>query len=220
MAEHNHAHLADNGGNIWRQLPDGLHTTTSEGVLAPTGNPFAVAFSEDVHLFAGLSGTEDFFELFDDEDARDSFHRTDFKLMRTAAFSNKTLWVTLMERTTQRFDREEQRDVCELLGDPGRCGLIFASIEKFIVHQKHNKGGNCGIKSPLRVAVITNQCVDCGSTFADRPTAQTHVVNSSSRGTCRTDRSHTTWSLEEVQLQLLRAIIWGSANVLRTCLPF
>ena len=69
---------------------------TAEGSLSPTANRFAVAFSEDLHLFAGLSGTEDFFELweekqfsvvsiFDDEDARYSFQRTDFKLMRTAA---------------------------------------------------------------------------------------------------------------------------------------
>ena len=55
-----------------------------------------MAFSEDLHLFAGLSGTEDFFELWeerqllvvsieDDEDVRDSFQRTDIKFMRTAA---------------------------------------------------------------------------------------------------------------------------------------
>ena len=53
-----------------------------------------LAYSEDLHLFAGLAGTQDFFELweenqfsvgsiFDDEDARDSSQHTDFKLMRT-----------------------------------------------------------------------------------------------------------------------------------------
>ena len=83
-----------------------------------------MAFSEDLHLFAGLSGTEDFFEqwedkqfsvvsIFDDEDVRDSFQRTDFKLMRTAAFSNKTFWETLTDRTIPRFDREGvERYVC------------------------------------------------------------------------------------------------------------
>ena len=86
----------------------------------------------------------------------------------------------------------------ELLGDNGRCGLIFASWEKFIAHQTHNKGGNHGIKSPLRVAVSMNQGVSCGSTFADRPTAQNRVVNSWTRGTCRTDHSRMTWSPEEV----------------------
>ena len=74
----------------------------------------------------------------------------------------------------------------------------LTSWNRFIAHQTHNKEGNHGIKSPLRVAVITNQCVDCGSAFADRATAQNHVVNSWSRGTCRTDRSHMTSSLEEV----------------------
>ena len=130
--------------------------------------------------------------IFDDEDVRDSFQRTDFKLMRTAAFSSQTLWDTLMEGPYLALITREQRYVC------GRCGLIFASWKKFIAHQTRNKGGNHGIKSPLRVAVITDQCVSCGSTFADRPTAQNHAVNSWTRGTCRTDCSHMTWSLEEV----------------------
>ena len=81
----------------------------------------------------------------------------------------------------------------------------------------HNKGCNHGIKSPLRVAVIKNQCVHCGNTFADRPTSRNHVVNSWTRGTCRTDRSHMTWSLEEVT-QPIRARMCASANVLRACL--
>ena len=75
-----------------------------------------------------------------------------------------------------------------------------------MAHQTHNKSGNHGIKSPLRVSVITNQCVNCGSTFADRPTdrptAQNHVVNSWTNGTCRTDRSHMTWALEEITLPI------------------
>ena len=157
-----------------------------------------------------LSGTEDFLELweekqfwvvsiFDDEDVRDSFHRTDFKLMRTAAFSNKTLWDTLKERTIHRFDREGvERYVCKLSGETGRCGLVVTIWKKFMAHQRHNKSGNHGIRSPLRVSVITNQCVNCGSTFADRSTPQNHVVNSWTRGTCRTDRSHMTWALEEI----------------------
>ena len=67
-----------------------------------SANSFAIAFSEDLLLFTGLSATEDVFELweaktlflwcpiFDDEDARDPFQRTDSKLMRTAAFSKNS----------------------------------------------------------------------------------------------------------------------------------
>ena len=115
-------------------------------------NPFAVAFSEDLHLFAALSGTEDFFELweathfsvvsvFDNEDVRDSFQRTDYKLMRTA-----TCWT------------------------------------KFIAHQTHNKGGNHGITSALRVAVIT---VDVLRTSSD---AHTRVARESLPEDTRIDR--------------------------------
>ena len=116
--------------------------------------------------------------------------------MRKAAFTNQTQGDTLTERTIPRSDRERpERYVCELSRDRGRCGLIFTSWKKFVAHQTH-KGGNHGITSPRRVSVNTNQCANRGSTFADRPTAQNHVVNSRIKGTCRTD--HMTWSLEEV----------------------
>ena len=60
MTEHNQAHLQTMSA-IWGQLPGEAQTLTAEGFLSPTANPFAVAFSEDLHLFAGLSGTEVFF---------------------------------------------------------------------------------------------------------------------------------------------------------------
>ena len=138
MTEHNHAHLQTMAA-IWGQLPDEAQTLTAEGFLAPTANLYAVAFSDDLHLFEELSGTEDFFEIweekhlsvvsvFDDEDVRDAFQRTDFKLMRTKAFSDRKLWDNLMERTTPRFDREgTERYVFELSGDQGRCGMIFTN---------------------------------------------------------------------------------------------
>ena len=136
--------------------------------------------------------------IFDDEDVRDSFQRTDFKVMRTAAFSNKTLWDSLTERTIPRFDRERaERYVCELLGDNGG-GMGLHELEK--VHCASNAQQERQPRHQIPIASIsfTNQCVNCGSTFADRSTAQNHVVNSWSRGTCRTNSSHMTWALEEV----------------------
>ena len=61
MTEHNRAHLQTIAA-VWGQLPGEASTLTDEGSQLPTANPFAVAFSEDLHLIAGLSGTEDFFE--------------------------------------------------------------------------------------------------------------------------------------------------------------
>ena len=78
--------------------------------------------------------------IFDDEDVRDSFQRTDFKLTRTAQFSNQTLCDTLMRRAIPRFDREgTERYVYGVLEDSGRCGLLSTSWQKFIAHQMHNK---------------------------------------------------------------------------------
>ena len=62
MTEHNRTHLQTMAATCG-QLPGEAQTLTEEGSLSPTANPFAVAFSEDLHLFAELSGTEDLFEL-------------------------------------------------------------------------------------------------------------------------------------------------------------
>ena len=186
----------------------------------------------DLHLFVGLSGTEAFFRTlggkanlggihFDDEDVRDSFQRADFKQKRSAAFSKKTLWDTLTERTIPRFDREgAETYVCVLSGEMENCGLVFASWIKFMAHQTHNKSGNRGIKSPLRLSILTNQCVICGSTFADRSTAQNHFVNAWTRGTCRADRSHMTghWERSHSRSAATSSARFGRfAKVQRTC---
>ena len=87
MTEHNHAHLQTNGGDLGTASRRGTNIDGRGFFLSSTANSFAVLLSGDLHLFAGLSGTEDFFELwvekqssvvsiFDDEDFRDSFQRT------------------------------------------------------------------------------------------------------------------------------------------------
>ena len=105
-----------------------------------------------------------------------------------------------MERTIHRFDREgPERYVCKLSRDKRTTRIDIHHLEN--VHSSPNaqqKGYNHGIKSTSGVAVITNQGVNCGTTFADRPVAQNHVVKSGTRGSCRKDRIHVIWSLEEV----------------------
>ena len=111
--------------------------------------------------------------------------------MRTAAFSNQTLWV-------HTDWKNNTRDTCAKYEETRDDADRSSPVEKGQSTPNAQKGGNHGIKSPLRVAAITNQCVNYSSTFADRPTAQNRVVNSLARGTCKTDRSHMARSLEEV----------------------
>ena len=125
-----------------------------------------------------------------------------------------------MEKTIHRFDREgAERYVCELQGAKRTTRSDIYHLEK--VHNSPNaqqKGHNHGIKSPSGVAVITNQGVNCGSTFADRPAAQNHVVKSGTRGSCKKDRSHGICSLEEVTQPIscnLCAHEFGDLHVLR-----
>ena len=227
MTEHNHAHLQTRSA-IWGQLPGEAQTLTAEGSLSPTANPFAVAFSEDLHLFAGLSGTEDFFELreekefsvvsiFDDEDVRDSFQRTDFKLVRTAVLSNETLWDTLTERTIPRFDEEGAgRYVCELLGDNERCGIGLRELEK--VHGASNTQQERQPRHQIPIGSISYHESMCKLwQHICRPfhsgesccqfVVQRHVQDRSQSHDLGTGGDHTS-----NQLQPLRARIWRFAN--------
>ena len=86
--------------------------------------------------------------------------------------------------------------------------LGFYELAEKNAHQTHNKGGNHGTMSPLRISVVINLCINCGTTFAGRPTARIHVVNS--------------WSTSHhpsVVNFALRARIWPLAVLLRTCAP-
>ena len=173
-------------------------------------NPCTVVFSEDLHLFAGLFGTEDFFErweekqfsvvsIFDDEHVRDYFQRTYFNFMRTASFSNEALFGHLDgdDNTPLRSGGSSEKRL-RIMRREGKMWIGLHELEKFMTHQTHNKSGNHGVRCPLRVPGITKHWVNCGSTLADRSTAQNYVVNSWTRGICRTDRSHMIWAFEEI----------------------
>ena len=97
-------------------------------------------------LLTGVSGTEDFFffesgkkailggTTSDDEDVRDSFQRTDFKLVRTAAFSNKTLWDTLTSNSCEQrmvgLSRTGNREPCRTTRDVALLILHADCCEK------------------------------------------------------------------------------------------
>ena len=139
--------------------------------------------------------------------------------MRTAAFSNKTFWNTLTERTMSRFDREGvERYVCQWK-EKTEGADKSSRVGKSTLHIKHTTK-----------AVTTAPDPHCESQ-SSRTNVQTTAAHvqivpqrriTSSRGNCKTDRSHMTWALEEITYPTscnLCAIIWRVANVLHTCSP-
>ena len=167
---------------IWGPLPGEAQTLTAEGLFVTNSEPIWVAFSEDLHLFAGLSGTEDFFELWEakqfsvvsssnNKDIRDSFQRTDFKLMRSAAFSNKTLRDTLTERSS---GNENGTGHSDLLAPTGTDQLKYASTHQEN-HAEHRVFGETAPRSR--------------STGSNRGRAQVRTVSAHSHGTRATDFS-------------------------------
>ena len=74
-----------------------------------------------------------------------------------------------------------------------------------------------------RSACQSSWCINCGSTFADRPTAQNHVVNSLATGKCTADRSHMPWALDDVTSPMKGNVCATKhlrlATLLRTCAP-
>ena len=164
VTEHNHAHLQTMAA-ILGTAPRLGHKRWHQKVSWRTQQTVSQWRSLKTRAcLRTLSGMEDFFELweakqfsvvsnFDDEDARDSFQRTDFKLMRTSSI----LQSNTMEHTDGKDDRSLRsggnRGICLRTAGRRTMRLIFASWKKFIAHQTRNKGGNHGIQSPLRVAV-------------------------------------------------------------------
>ena len=210
MTEHNHAHFLAMAA-IWRQLPGEAQTLTAEGSLSPTANPFAVAFSEDLSLVCGTLWHGGFLELweekqflvvsiFDDEDVRDSFQRTDFKLMRTAAFSNNALGHLDGEDNTpfrSGGSREIRLQNCqEIMEDVGWS----SRARKSSWHIKHTtraattaSGPECEYQlSRINVSIAAENL----QTVPQRRI--TSSIHAWTRGTCRTAWSHMTWALEEI----------------------
>ena len=102
MTADNHAHLQTMAA-VWVQLPDEAHTHTDRGSysMASYGESirsvflcrltfvcWTVGHGRSVRTLAGQS-IFSVVSVLNDEHVRDSFQRTDLKVMRTAAFTNR-----------------------------------------------------------------------------------------------------------------------------------
>jgi len=113
----------------------GFHTLKQDGSLdAGVANPFALSFAESLEMFRGLSGTEDFFELWEecgrswvellcvpDSDVGDALCRMDVKILRAVFCTGcKGPWDYVKEAEILEGNAEF---VCKLsLGDGTCCG--------------------------------------------------------------------------------------------------
>ena len=106
MTEHNHSHLHTMAA-IWGQDSRRSTKVDGRGFSGTNSEPVRNGFFGRLALVRGTVGDGGFLHkhfsvvsILDDEDVRDAFQRTDYKLLRTAAFSDQALWDTLMERGT------------------------------------------------------------------------------------------------------------------------
>ena len=161
--------------------------------LSPTANPFAVAFTEDLHMFAGLSGMKDFFF--------DYGRKCNFRWY--PSLTTKTSGTPSSAHTSNSCEPRDTFANCqERMEDVGWSSRVGKSSWR----TKHTTREGTTASNPECQSSRIN--VNCGST----------VVNSWTRGTCRTDRSHMTWALEEITLpSSCNLCAQEFANVLRTC---
>ena len=165
---------------------------------------YAAACSEDVHIFSGLSGMELWgcllgcVHFFYDEEVSGAFQRTDFRLMRTAAFSQEASWESLTAKILSRFDREGRNDTCtKLQGASERCGLVFASWK---IHRTPDPQQRRTPRHRVTAPRFSrHQSVHQLWQHTRRPSQRAEprrqlLVNSQSRA----DRSDTRWALDDV----------------------
>ena len=78
-----------------------------------------------------------------------------------------------------------QQYMCNLITGDVACTSCFPSSHALLIHQVMHHG----LRKPLNMFVLTNQCPYCASTFLTREIAMDHVARALAKGECRVDQS-------------------------------
>jgi len=202
---------------LFGDLPgDEEKTLNDAGQLHALANPWAKMFEEKIRYYEHVSGTETFFEvwndtgqswtaLFCDPDVREEFQRVDPKVLRAAFWNDTTTWTRFEQKEKHAHPCPEAREewVCQLLNEQGLvCGRVFKTVKLLQVHQTKTKPvglSTHGVRHPLRSLVINNQCPVCRQTFPNTDQARRHIVRSYSSGLCLTGQTHFAYDVQEVE---------------------
>eukprot|EP00959_Pyramimonas_sp_CCMP1952_P452272 9466289-Pyramimonas_sp.AAC.1 len=159
-------------------------TLDLEGHLRPDANPWVLQLAANLEMYRGLSGTESFFEQWQDmndswfsifeenSEPAHEFLRIDPSLLRAAAFTSKLTWARLF-RPDILYDEGDHEDkfVCGwVLEGGGTCTCTFKTYAQLLGHRTHGHG-----ERAVSATIVTNQCPNCSSTFTSVDIARSHI---------------------------------------------
>ena len=183
--------------------------------IAEKMNPWAEQIWRDFGLLASLYEDEmsevreylnaaTMHRLFFDEnweDVRERIVELDLRQLRARArgvtiapppgLTSNTVETAEQEGEPDGDSRDEggvemsQQYMCNLITGDVACTSCFPSSHALLIHQVMHHG----LRKPLNMFVLTNQCPYCASTFLTREIAMDHVARALAKGECRVDQS-------------------------------
>ena len=177
--------------------PEKEDIVTEFGFLSEGANPFAKRFVADLDALHVLDGAGALLEdldgaiepLFVDEALAESFLRIN---LRQLSIANQKLAIAPPGWQNNEANNGETATefpfVCNETTVTGAiCNRTFASKAALETHKRADtrSGGGHGIRVLTWKITTNNQCIACGSTFANRQIAATHINRSVKRGTCK-----------------------------------
>ena len=173
-------------------------TLTSGGRVHHSANPWAKMFEDDVHSLFDVSGCETFdsiwdrslYSLFGDEEVGEAFCILDPGILRAKFWSSSVappeydmVGPDPVPDTGTSLDPLYE---CDLLLEMGcKCDARFATYKGLRTHQIKSHG----IRNTARLAIVTNQCPICSSTFKSEACAKQHLQYAMVHHRCYAGRS-------------------------------
>ena len=123
--------------------------------------------------------------LLDDEDARDTFCRFDFKQLSAQEVLHG------LHKSSEHETHNNQEFVCgALLGDGSRCMYTCSTHRQLMTHQRRMRAQGHAVPSYVNIdaTIVNNVCPFCETVFASKPCAVQHVKAAVKAGVCAVDR--------------------------------
>ena len=179
MTLHQDAHAQVIGAIFGKLFLETSATIDGEGRPTENSNPLALAFADAV---AALASIEDALPLLEDLDGRlaplfcDELLGEDFRAIDVTQL--RRAFLTKRAFANQRGEQEAVHRCTLTTASGATCGLLFSSANALKAHMRNAAGGEHGTRALSYALVLSNQCPLCMSTFADRKTAQNHLIGS------------------------------------------
>jgi hypothetical protein len=176
-------------------------------VASAPGAEFAMAFQAAIECYRDISGTEDFFETWEesgcswttllgasevggDDLLLHYLSNLDPSLLRSAFFTGN---LALQYRMTIPSEADEHHE-CLLCTSGKICSQVFSTKQALVRHQMQQHK----VIHPFLATIVTNQCPACRTILASIKATRQHLEQAYLKGYCLANRAHQHWELKTI----------------------